>query len=28
LKLKAMETEIDVLTAEQVHYLASWSEGT
>jgi len=28
LKLKAMQTEIDVLSAEQVNYLASWSEGT
>lgn len=28
LKLKAMRTEIDVLSAEQVNYLASWLEGT
>jgi adenosylhomocysteinase len=28
LKLKAMHTEIDVLTEEQERYLASWSEGT
>ena len=28
LKLKAMHTEIDVLSKEQVNYLASWSEGT
>ena len=28
LKLKAMQTEIDMLSAEQVNYLASWSEGT
>ncbi|GAG45968.1 unnamed protein product, partial [marine sediment metagenome] len=28
LKLKAMGVEIDVLTPEQVKYLASWTEGT
>jgi adenosylhomocysteinase len=28
LKLKSMGIEIDVLTPEQVEYLASWSEGT
>jgi len=28
LKLKAMNTEIDTLTAEQKSYLSSWSEGT
>jgi len=28
LKLKAMGIEIDVLTPEQAHYLASWQEGT
>jgi len=28
LKLRAMQTEIDVLSEEQVNYLASWSEGT
>ena len=28
LKLKAMNTEIDALTAEQKAYLSSWSEGT
>jgi len=28
LKLKAMGIEIDVLTAEQAHYLTSWEEGT
>jgi adenosylhomocysteinase len=28
LKLKAMNTEIDALTAEQKSYLSSWSEGT
>ena len=28
LKLKSMGIEIDVLTAEQEKYLASWSEGT
>jgi adenosylhomocysteinase len=28
LKLKAMGIVMDVLTAEQEHYLASWEEGT
>jgi adenosylhomocysteinase len=28
LKLKAMDIEIDTLTAEQQHYLTSWEEGT
>ena len=28
LKLEAMEVDIDVLTDEQVAYLASWEEGT
>ena len=28
LKLKSMNIEIDVLTAEQDKYLRSWSEGT
>jgi adenosylhomocysteinase len=28
LKLKSMGTDIDVLTPEQVKYLATWSEGT
>jgi adenosylhomocysteinase len=28
LKLATMEIDIDVLTEEQVHYLASWDEGT
>ena len=28
LKLKAMDIEIDTLTAEQHHYLTSWEEGT
>lgn len=28
LKLKALGVEIDVLTPEQAHYLASWEEGT
>lgn len=28
LKLKAMGVQIDVLTPEQAHYLASWEEGT
>ena len=28
LKLKAMGIEIDILTAEQKKYLASWQEGT
>jgi adenosylhomocysteinase len=28
LKLKAMGIEIDVLTPEQIKYLASWQEGT
>jgi adenosylhomocysteinase len=28
LKLAAMGIEIDVLTPEQAHYLASWQEGT
>jgi adenosylhomocysteinase len=28
MKLEAMGTKIDRLTAEQEHYLASWSEGT
>ena len=28
LKLKAMGIEIDRLTEEQAHYLASWEEGT
>jgi adenosylhomocysteinase len=28
LKLRAMEVEIDVLTAEQERYLSSWEEGT
>ncbi len=28
LKLAAMDIAIDVLTPEQVEYLASWSEGT
>jgi adenosylhomocysteinase len=28
LKLATMGTEIDTLTAEQTHYLASWDEGT
>ena len=28
LKLKSMNIDIDVLTAEQVKYLATWSEGT
>jgi adenosylhomocysteinase len=28
LKLASMGVDIDVLTPEQVEYLASWSEGT
>jgi adenosylhomocysteinase len=28
LKLKAMKIDIDILTQEQQHYLASWEEGT
>jgi len=28
IKLQAMGMEIDTLTAEQVHYLSSWQEGT
>jgi adenosylhomocysteinase len=28
LKLQAMGVTIDTLTAEQVHYLASWDAGT
>jgi adenosylhomocysteinase len=28
LKLKAMETQIDTLTQEQVKYLGSWEMGT
>jgi adenosylhomocysteinase len=28
LKLKAMGTQIDVLSEEQKNYLSSWSEGT
>ena len=28
LKLETMGAEIDVLTDEQAHYLASWDEGT
>jgi adenosylhomocysteinase len=28
LKLQAMGVAIDVLTPEQEHYLASWTEGT
>ena len=28
LKLRAMGIEIDTLTPEQEHYLASWEEGT
>ncbi|HMO58077.1 MAG TPA: adenosylhomocysteinase [Roseiflexaceae bacterium] len=28
LKLQAMGMAIDTLTVEQVHYLASWEEGT
>ncbi len=28
LKLEAMGIEIDVLTPEQIEYLASWQEGT
>ncbi len=28
LKLRAMGIQIDVLTEEQEHYLASWQEGT
>jgi adenosylhomocysteinase len=28
LKLEAMGTKIDILTAEQTHYLSSWEEGT
>jgi adenosylhomocysteinase len=28
LKLKSLNSEIDVLTEEQVAYLNSWSEGT
>jgi adenosylhomocysteinase len=28
LKLNAMGIEIDTLTKEQEHYLASWEEGT
>ena len=28
LKLKSMGTSIDILTPEQVKYMASWSEGT
>jgi len=28
LKLQAMGVAIDTLTAEQVHYLASWDAGT
>jgi adenosylhomocysteinase len=28
LKLQAMGIDVDVLTPEQEHYLASWQEGT
>ena len=28
LKLESMGVQVDKLTAEQEHYLASWSEGT
>jgi len=28
LKLESMGHKLDVLTAEQEHYLASWNEGT
>jgi len=28
LKLEAMGVKIDLLTAEQTHYLNSWEEGT
>ena len=28
LKLKAMQVDIDVLSAQQVSYLASWEHGT
>jgi adenosylhomocysteinase len=28
LKLASMNVSVDKLTAEQEHYLASWSEGT
>jgi len=28
LKLRSLNAEIDVLTAEQKRYLQSWSEGT
>jgi adenosylhomocysteinase len=28
LKLASMDIDIDTLTAEQVKYMASWSEGT